>query len=187
MARRGVPFLAGLFTGLLSTALLILLTSEPRGEPIELLPAPTAAPLRVHITGAVRNPGVYELPHGTIVQGALDAAGGATGEAHLSALNLASRLTDGSKIHVPTEQDLTAHPAELVTSSAGAEAGSRLAINEASAADLERLPGIGPTLALAIVQYRDENGPFQSAEDLQNVPGIGPAKVSAIEDLISIP
>ncbi len=187
MTRRGVPFLAGLFTGLLSTAVLILLTSEPRGEPIELLPPPTALPLRVHISGAVHNPGVYELPHGSIVQTAVEAAGGPTRDAVLDPLNLAAALQEGSKVHVPTEEDLTSQPVALIATSNSVERGSKLAVNEASAAELERLPGIGPTLAQAIVQYRDEHGPFQSTEDLQDVPGIGPAKLSAIEELITVP
>lgn len=187
MMRRVVPFLAGIFTGLLSTAVVILLTSEPRGEPIELLPPPTAAPLRVHISGAVRHPGVYELPRGSIVQSAVEAAGGPTANAYLAPLNLAAPVQEGSKIHIPTEAQLTAQPENLIATPIGAEIGDRLPINEASAAELEQLPGIGPTLALAIVQYREEHGPFQSSGDLQNVPGIGPAKLSAIEDLITVP
>lgn len=186
MRRRGVPFLAGLFTGLLSTAVLVLLTSEPRGEPIELLPPPSAVPLRVHVTGAVRNPGVYELPHGSIVQSAVRAAGGPSGDAQLAPLNLAAPLQEGSKVHVPTVEELTVQPRDLIVTADDSATEGKLAVNEASAAELERLPGIGPTLAQAIVQYRDEHGPFQSTSDLQDVPGIGPAKLSAIEDLITV-
>lgn len=187
MLRRGAPFLAGLFVGLLSTALLLLLTSEPRGTPIELLPPPTAQPVRVHVSGAVQQPGVYELEPGSIIQTALSAAGGAREDAVLAALNLAQPLQDGSKVYVPGEDDLTESLQSLVATPASAQDGQRLRLNEASLAELEQLPGIGPSLAQAILQYRDENGPFQSVDQLQDVPGIGPAKLSAVEDLVQVP
>lgn len=189
MLRRGAPFLAGLFTGLLSTALLLLLTSEPRGTPIELKEPPTAQPLRVHVAGAVVRPGVYELPPGAIVRTAIDAAGGAERDAELLALNLAQPLQDGIQIYVPAEGD-SARPegeGELISNPDDSGNSVALRVNEASIAELEQLPGIGPSLAAAIIQYRDENGPFQTKDELQDVPGIGPAKLSAIEDLIEVP
>lgn len=189
MLRRGAPFLAGLCTGLLSTALILLLTSEPRGVPIQLQPPPTAQPLRVHVAGSVQRPGVYELAAGAITQNAIDAAGGAREGAVLAALNLAQPLQDGSQIYVPSQADLTQTPGQpgFVSTPAGSDDGERLRVNEATVAELEQLPGIGPTLAQAIVQYREENGPFQNVAELELVPGIGPAKLGAIEDLIAVP
>ena len=189
MLRRGAPFLAGLLTGLLSTALLLLLTSEPRGTPIELKEPPTAQPLQVHVAGAVVRPGVYELAPGAIVQDAVHAAGGAEQDALLSDINLAQALQNGMRIYIPAEGESARSelPGELISTPGTSGASETLRINEASIAELEQLPGIGPSLASAIIQYRDENGPFQTKDELQDVPGIGPAKLSAIEDLIEVP
>ncbi len=187
MLRRGLPFLAGLLSGLLSTALLLILISEPRGEPIELRPPPSPPPLRVHVSGAVRSPGVYNLPRGSIVADALEAAGGGTASARLSALNLAAPLSDGVKVNVPIEASGTEEAGIVGIEPSDPSGGDLLPINSATVPELETLPGIGPNLAKAITEYREKNGPFASAQELLDVPGIGPAKLAAIEDLIEIP
>ncbi len=180
MLRRSGNFLAGLMVGLLSTGLLLLLSSKPRGQPVQLLPAPTPLPVRVHIAGAVHQPGVYQLPPGSIVEHALAAAGGSLPEADLSAVNLAAPLHDGQQIRL-----------RLIGEATGADppsgGGELVAVNLASAAELERLPGIGPVLAKKIVDHREANGPFARAEDLLRVSGIGPSTLSAIRDLIVVP
>src|SRR3990172_5365486 len=105
MSQRSGNFLAGLLVGLLSTGLLLLLTSRPRGQPVQLLPLPTPLPLRVHVSGAVSRPGVYELAQGAIVEQAIEAAGGSLAAADLGSLNLAAPLHDGPQavVHQPGE------------------------------------------------------------------------------------
>ena len=181
MLAQGGRFLFGLLTGLLAAGLLVLLLSEPRGEAIELLPLPTPAPLQVHVAGAVRRPGIVEMIPGAITADAIEAAGGALPGADLDSLNLAAEIRPGQRILVPLPG--TAVP----TGDPAAVPGhSGLDLNRASAADLEALPGIGPSLALAIVQYRDQHGPFQSIDELLEVPGIGPSRLAQLRDLVQV-
>jgi len=87
--------------GLASTGLILLLIHQPKQYPIELLPPPTPGPLSIHVAGAAERPGVYLLPRGSIVQEALDAAGGPTSSADLDRINLAADLEDGQRVYVP--------------------------------------------------------------------------------------
>ena len=98
------PFLFGLCVGLLSVPLILVLNQRPTSTPIALLSPPptiTPVPLRVHVTGAVNAPGVYQLPKTSIVQDAIDAAGGFSENADVSGLNLAGLLIDGQKLFIP--------------------------------------------------------------------------------------
>ena len=185
MFRNSRIFLTGLLTGLLSSAALLLVISEPRGLPIELLPAPTLESLRIHVAGAVTQPGVYTLPVESIVEEAITAAGGPLEEAILDMVNMAAVLEDGQQIFVPAKGDTSSetYPSDPIFISASAE---KININTAPAAKLESLPGIGPSLAKKIVEFRETHGPFLKVEDLLNVSGIGPAKLEEIQDLITI-
>jgi competence protein ComEA len=181
MLQRAGPFLAGLLTGLLAAGLVWLMIAEPRGLPITLEPPPTEAPMHVHVTGAVLHPGVYTLSPGSIIQDALDAAGGALPGAVVEAVNLAAPVQPGEQIFVPQPQ--TPRPTPLVAPSSQSAAGV-VNVNTATAPELDLLPGIGPALAQNIIDYREAHGPFASPEDLLDVPGIGPAKLEQIRDLI---
>jgi len=183
MSQRSGNFLAGLLVGLLSTGLLLLLTSRPRGQPVLLLPPPTPLPVRVHVSGAVSRPGVYELAQGAIVEQAIEAAGGSLAAADLGSLNLAAQLQDGQQVivHQPGEEQ------PPTPSSPPGGSGELVSVNTATAAELEKLPGIGPVLAQNILEHRRAHGPFSRAEDLLNVSGIGPSILEAIRDLVAVP
>ena len=185
MLRQIGTFIGGLLIGLLTTGLLIIFISEPRGAPVELLPVPTSAPIRVHVAGAVVNPGVYELPPGSIVREAIDHAGGTLDIALTEWINLAATLKDGEQIVVPKRDDTGNQPSstDFVQGDAATE---KININTASAPELETLPGIGPSLAQKIVDHRLAHGPFQKPEDILAVSGIGPAKFEQIQDLICV-
>ncbi|HET7011273.1 MAG TPA: ComEA family DNA-binding protein [Anaerolineales bacterium] len=174
-------FLFAVLLGATASGLLFLSVSKPRGKPIELLPPPTPSPLRIHVAGAVQRPGVYGLAPGSIVEDALRAAGGATSDADVDRINLAAPLTDGERISVP--RSVTPAPDAPDDSDPGNGA---LDLNEATASDLEKLPGIGPGLAQAIIQYRTAHGPFRRVEDLLLVPGIGPSRLAQIRDLVRV-
>ncbi len=135
--------------------------------------APAAGPaLVVHVVGQVKRPGIVELPPGSRVVDAVDAAGGPTRRADLSAVNLARLAVDGEQIRVP-------RPGEAVPGGGPAAAGSGSAVggpvslNGADAAALDSLPGIGPVLAQRILDWRSEHGRFTSIDELGEVSGIG--------------
>lgn len=155
----------------------------------------TVAPPRiaVHVVGAVVHPGVYHLPTGARGDDALRAAGGATGDADVRRVNLAAVLADGEQLVVPRfgERITTTLPRAVDdsgrtggTNGAGkppnAESPLMVDLNRATVAELERLPGVGPSTARAIVDHRTRNGPFASVEELLAVRGIGPAKLAEL-------
>ena len=184
---RGIAI--GVVCGLLGAGLLFLATSEPRGEPIQLIPPPTPAPMIVHIAGAVNNPGVQHMPVGSRVKDAIEQCGGLSDQADANLLNLALPLEDGMQIWVPA----VLSGEEVIPASGGAvkddivePAGRLININTASQADLETLSGIGPVLAAAIIQFRQENGPFEKTSDIQSVPGIGPVTYEKIKPSITV-
>jgi competence protein ComEA len=152
---------------------------------VTLRPVPTDKPIVVHITGAVPRPGVYALPQGARVQDGISAAGGFLAEADKSNINLAQLLDDGEKLDIPFIEGgapIVATPLPQVV----ATTTELININTASAAELDSLPGIGPTTAQKIIDYRTQNGPFVSTEDIINVSGIGPGTYERIKDLITV-
>jgi competence protein ComEA len=158
----------------------------------------------VYVTGAVVRPGVYALPAGARAYVALERAGGFSGEADTEAVNLAAPLADGVHFHVPrkgepprggTSDSSGGDPSTGVSSSSAASrvapAGTggstaKINLNTATEADLEKLPGVGPKTAAAIVADREARGPFGRIEDLQRVRGIGAKKFDALKDLVTV-
>ncbi|HTX91884.1 MAG TPA: ComEA family DNA-binding protein [Anaerolineales bacterium] len=164
----------GVLIGLLAGGIIWLATSRPRGEAVVLLPTPTLGTVTVYITGAVATPGVYVLPEESRLDAAIKAAGGFVPGAEQESINLAQPLKDGQQVNVPGIVD-TSH----------VNAG-RVNINSATVTELDTLPGIGPTTAQSIVDYRLENGPFLTIQDIENVPGVGPATYADIQDYITV-
>jgi competence protein ComEA len=175
----------GVLIGLITAGVIILIASPPRGEPVKLLPAPTAHPLLVDVSGAVQQPGIYELPQNSRIQDVLDAAGGTTEKADLTVINLASVVSDGQKIIILSQQTPSTDDKSVSILPPDAPSG-RMDINTATAAELDKLPGIGAAKAEAIVKYRDQHGSFSSIAQIQNVAGIGPSIFEQIKDLISV-
>jgi competence protein ComEA len=134
--------------------------------------------LVVYVSGAVRRPGLYRLAKGTRIDDAIALAGGATRRADLIAVNLAAPLADGEQIVVPVRGVAGA------TGGAGTSSTAPLDLNSASLEQLDTLPGIGPTTAQKIVDYRQQHGAFRSLEDLDAVPGIGPSRLEQLKGLV---
>lgn len=214
-----------LLTGVASVivALLVLwLMMRPSDPPIEASMATAVSmPLvtqsstsvsgnvKVHVMGAVRNPGVYQLPSTARVVDAVRAAGGAVGVADLERINLAQTLVDTEQIFVPTRQQRRTRitiaprirsntstvapsiPGATPTTTLPIEEGStnsigKVNINTATPTQLDTLPGVGPSTAKAIISYRTKSGDFKKVSDLMNVPGIGQAKFDALRDLVTV-
>jgi len=133
------------------------------------------------VAGAVPRPGVYELPDGSRVKDAVDAAGGFLAEADRTGLNLAAPLEDGQQLQIPFLAGAEPVGAARVDEPAALDL---IDINTADAETLSTLPGIGPTLAQRIVEYRETWGDFYYIEDIMNVEGIGPSTFENIKDLI---
>ena len=183
----GIAF--GVVCGLLGAGVLLLAVTSPRGEPIQLSPPPSPAPITVHVAGAVKEPGVHTLPHGSRVQDAIMRSGGLADDAKSDQINLAKLLNDGEQIWVPAEYPVQVNDVSNEMTSKIEQINQPaqpVNINTASQADLETLPGIGPVIAQAIIQFRLENGPFIEVNDIQSVSGIGPVTFEKIQSLITV-
>jgi competence protein ComEA len=135
----------------------------------------------VHVVGQVARPGVVQLPVGARVTDAIAAAGGATPEADLSAVNLARVLVDGEQVAVPRPGETT-----VAAGHASTAPDAPLDLNAATVADLDALPGIGPVLAQRILDWRAAHGRFSDVEELAEVSGIGPSVLARLRDLVRV-
>jgi competence protein ComEA len=149
----------------------------------------------VQVAGAVHVPGVYQLAGESRVFEAVAAAGGFTEEADQQAVALAAVLTDGCRVYVPkVGETMTGAVVGPADSSAGVtggatgsgSAGGLVSLNRGTAAELDSLPGIGPSLAQQIISYRESQGPFTSIDQLTDVPGIGPSKMEQLRSLVAL-
>ena len=164
----------------------------------------------VHISGAVNIEGIVELEAGSRIANAIEKVGGVKENADMTDINLAYPLEDGMKIHIPTKEETEANKnnenmidESYVTSSSGGvsskedtnsiqgsskstTSNEKVNINTATQEELDTLPGIGPSIASKIIDYREQNGKFNSIEEIKEVSGIGDAKYEKIKDSITI-
>ncbi|KUK14693.1 MAG: ComEA family DNA-binding protein [Synergistetes bacterium] len=149
--------------------------------------SPVSSFLYVQLCGAVKNPGVYKVKKGTRLFEVVDMAGGLSPDADSRTVNLARVVEDGEKIYISSIKE-PSNGASIGESGKGRtlEGKSRLInVNKASLEELEKLPGVGKTIAERIIEYREKNGPFRTAADLLKVKGIGEKKLEKIRDMIS--
>jgi len=151
----------------------------------------------VHITGGVNKPGIVKLKENSRIEDAIEAAGGLTEDSDISNVNLAYMLEDGIKIRIPLIDDSEdSNKEDYITKDSGknvilednseTSSSSIVNINKATQTELETLPGIGPSLATKIIEYRESNGKFSKKEDIKNVTGIGDSKYASIEEFIVV-
>ncbi|HEV3472386.1 MAG TPA: helix-hairpin-helix domain-containing protein [Actinomycetota bacterium] len=176
----GVVIAIALFVGARERAPMIAPPARATQGPFGETPGPDL--VVVHVVGAVRRPGVYELPHGARVSDALELAGGALPHADLAALNLAEVLLDGRQILVARrgEVDTGVLPEPTTTTA------TLVNLNSADQAALESVPGIGPVKAAAILAYRAEVGAFESIDQLLQVTGIGAATLESLRPYVTL-
>ena len=148
----------------------------------------TLKTIKIHVSGEVNYNGILELEEGSRIDDAINQAGGITQKADINKINLAYELSDGQKLYVPSIND--EENKEYVTESSGLEGEEqteeKININKATQTELETLPGVGPSLALNIINYRKENGKFTSVDELKNVSGVGENKYEQIKELIKV-
>lgn len=145
-----------------------------------------AAELVVHAAGAVASPGLYRLAEGARVADVLEAAGGAAPDADLARINLAAPVADGSQVYVVRVGEAPPPGSSSSSPGGGSVPAGPLDLNTATLAELEELPGIGPSTAQAILAEREKRGRFGSVEELLDVRGIGPAKLDGLRDLVTV-
>ena len=184
-------------------------------KPLTVTPLP-ATQIYIHIAGAVKHPGLYTVPTGTRVAGAIKAAGGSTGDADVDAINLAEKVVDGEKVYIPRKNEgaqqaepgntigkasdipgdnapVTSSPSSAHDTPAHGQAVDKIQpgegkinINTASAQELQRLPGVGAATAERIIAYRQHNGGFKKPDDLMDVGGIGDKKMAKLRPYVSV-
>lgn len=181
----------GVLFGLLGAGAVFVASSPPRGAPIQLIPPPPPAPIRIHVTGAVLNPGVFSLETDSRVEDAITAAGGLLENANAESVNLAAQLQDGDQVSIPAQR-VEAVISETTTTTQESQgniaeqAPTVININTATPAELELLPRVGPVTAAKIIDYRQTNGDFSSIEEIQKVSGIGPATFEKMQGMITV-
>ncbi len=184
--------LIGLFCGLIASAIILLFNLPDRGVPVELntnsqINANTVEikqqQITIHIDGQVNKPGLYNLPADSRINDAVKMADGLTEKANSQLVNLASLLQDGQKIYIPAIDESIPEDSSINRSSAVLKL---ININSADLDGLVSLPGIGTTKAQAIIDYRNEHGPFIDKKDIILVPGIGETILDSIFDLITL-
>lgn len=148
-------------------------------------------PIYVFVCGAVQAPGVYALEQGARVYEALILAGGMISEGAAEYVNQAQPLVDGEQIYIPTKEEVQQGTAGekkdlFIKTEEDTENDSKVNINTATEEGLKSIPGIGDTRAKSIIQYREENGGFQTIEDLMNVPGIKKGVFEKLKDSITV-
>lgn len=151
--------------------------------------------ITIYITGAVVNEGVYKINKDSRIEDAIKEAGGLKENANIKEINLAYMLEDGMKIYIPQQNENIVEDKtegyinkEVTTNENNTKnfENKIININTATQTELENLPGIGPSTALKIINYRKEKGKFKKIEDIKNVSGIGESKFSKIEKLIKV-
>ena len=173
-------------------------TKETAGESTKAETSQEQDLIGVHVTGAVRYPDrVYLMPYGSRVEDAIEMAGGAGAGADLSLLNLADYVYDGQRLYVPRKGESSVAEETQKTEAAAGQKGSQKAsqgeqssnltnLNSATKIELMELPGVGETMAQRIIDYREQNGPFQTIEELMNVQGIGQTRFDKLKALITV-
>ena len=143
--------------------------------------------LFVHVTGAVRHPGVYRLPAWARLELAVRRAGGGTRAADLAGVNLAAKLSDGQQVVVPARPGPGATaPTSPTASAAGGQAQGPISLNSATLEQLDTLEGVGPATAQKILDWRAQHGGFGSVDDLKQISGIGPKRFESLKDKVRV-
>lgn len=156
--------------------------AQTKTEPLEI---------SVYICGFVKSPGVVEVTEGTRLEEAVELLGGTTEEADLNAVNLAYRLVDEDMIYIPKKGEelqtaSKAIPGVNTIKNVTANKSGKVNINTSGTSELDILEGVGPATAKAIIEYREQNGPFKTIEDIKKVKGIGDSKFNKMKDDITV-
>ena len=152
---------------------------EEKEEPVE------QDLITVDVKGAVKSPGIYDLPVGSRVNDAVQKAGGLTDQADSKSLNLAQKVSDEALVYVPTKgEEASQQSGSGATSSTSKE--KKVNLNKASLEELKQVKGLGGKRAQDIIDYREANGKFKSVDELKKVSGIGAKTIEKLKDYVTV-
>ena len=148
---------------------------------------PSQGHLYVDIGGEVMKPGVYEVSEGTRLFEVIDKAGGLTEDADIDGINRAETVQDGQKIMIGRQGENPNENREGYSANNVTDTGEgKVNINTADAATLQTIPGIGPSKADRIIEYRESEGKFNEIDDIKNISGIGNKTFESIKEYITV-
>ena len=161
-------------------------SSEKEVKKEEKEESPEQDLITVDVKGAVKSPGIYDLPVGSRVHDAVQKAGGLTDEADSKSLNLAQKISDEALVYVPTkgEEAASQHAASGTTPSTSKE--KKINLNKASLEELKQVKGLGGKRAQDIIDHREANGKFKSVDELKKVSGIGAKTIEKLKDYVTV-
>ncbi len=152
---------------------------EEKEEPVE------QDLITVDVKGAVKSPGIYDLPVGSRVNDAVQKAGGLTDQADSKSLNLAQKVSDEALVYVPTKgEEASQQSGSGATSSTSKE--KKVNLNKASLEELKQVKGLGGKRAQDIIDHRETNGKFKSVDELKKVSGIGAKTIEKLKDYVTV-
>ncbi|VSS08679.1 competence protein [Streptococcus pneumoniae] len=142
--------------------------------------------ITVDVKGAVKSPGIYDLPVGSRVNDAVQKAGGLTEQADSKSLNLAQKVSDEALVYVPTkgEEAVSQQTGSGTASSTSKE--KKVNLNKASLEELKQVKGLGGKRAQDIIDHREANGKFKSVDELKKVSGIGAKTIEKLKDYVTV-
>ncbi len=155
----------------------------------EQVPEVAQAKIMVYVTGAVNRPGLAELPEDSRLADAVNACGGVLPTADMEQVNMAQKLKDGQQVRIAERKEGETQKngsGEGASEKKGTDSSGRINLNQADEKQLDSLPGIGPAMAKRIIEYRNQEGLFQSTEDLKKIKGIGDAKYEKLKDKVTV-
>ena len=161
-------------------------SSEKEMKKEEKEESPEQDLITVDVKGAVKSPGIYDLPVGSRVHDAVQKAGGLTEEADSKSLNLAQKVSDEALVYVPTkgEEDASQQATSGTTPSTSKE--KKVNLNKASLEELKQVKGLGGKRAQDIIDHREANGKFKSVDELKKVSGIGAKTIEKLKDYVTV-
>ena len=142
--------------------------------------------ITVDVKGAVKSPGIYDLPVGSRVNDAVQKAGGLTEQADSKSLNLAQKVSDEALVYVPTKGEEAASQQAGPGTASSTSKEKKVNLNKASLEELKQVKGLGGKRAQDIIDHREANGKFKSVDELKKVSGIGAKTIEKLKDYVTV-
>ena len=140
--------------------------------------------ITVDVKGAVKSPGIYDLPVGSRINDAVQKAGGLTDNADSKSINLAQKISDEALVYVPTKEEATSQATQ--SNAFNSKENKKVNLNKASLEELKQVKGLGAKRAQDIIDHRDSNGKFKSVDELKKVSGIGAKTIEKLKEYVTV-